>query len=174
MCTINENHMMCGSWDMECDGQNILSFWTVFALLLPATLTTQKIKILKKWKTSLGDNIILRKCTISDKHMMYGSWDIERDIQNFLLFWTIFCTFTPLTTWKIKILKRLKNVLEISSFYTNVPKIMIICYTVPEMRCVTDVILIFYFGLFFALLPLLWFKKSNFFKNEKYILRYHR
>ena len=150
MCTINENHMMCGSWDMEGDGQNILSFWTVFALLPPTTLTTQKIKIVKKWKTNLGDNIILRKCTISDNHMMYGSWDIERDIQNFLSFWTIFCTFTPLTSWKIKILKRLKNVLEISSFYTNVPKIMIICYSVPEMRCVTDVILTFLFWVLFC------------------------
>ena len=42
--------------------------------------------------------------------------------------------------------------LEISSFYANVPKIMITCYTAPAI-CVTDVILIFYFGLCFALLP---------------------
>ena len=38
-------------------------------------------------------------------------------------------------------------------FYTSVPKIMIICYTVPEIWCVTDVIVIFQFELFFALLP---------------------
>ena len=30
---------------------------------------------------------------------------------------------------------------------------MIICYTVPEISCMTDVIVIFDFGLFFALLP---------------------
>ena len=30
---------------------------------------------------------------------------------------------------------------------------MIICYTVPEIWCVTDAIVIFHFGLFFALLP---------------------
>ena len=36
---------------------------------------------------------------------------------------------------------------------------MIIGYTVPEIRCVTDVI-IFHFGLFFALIP------SNSLKNE--------
>ena len=47
----------------------------------------------------------------------------------------------------------LKKRLEISSLYTNVPKIMIICYTVPEIWCMTDVIVIFHFGLFFALLP---------------------
>ena len=34
-------------------------------------------------------------------------------------------------------------------FYTSVPKIMIICYTVLEIWCVTDVV-IFYFGLFFS------------------------
>ena len=42
--------------------------------------------------------------------------------------------------------------MEISSFYTNVPKIMIISYTVRETWCVTDVIFIFQFGLFFAFL----------------------
>ena len=35
MCTKNENHMMFGSRDIERDGQNILSFWTIFTLLLP-------------------------------------------------------------------------------------------------------------------------------------------
>ena len=41
----------------------------------------------------------------------------------------------------------------ISSFNTSVPKIMIICYTVPEIRRLTDVIFIFHLGIFFALLP---------------------
>ena len=40
------------------------------------------------------------------------------------------------------------------SFYSSAPKIMDICYTGPEIWCVTDVIVIFHFGLFFALLPL--------------------
>ena len=30
---------------------------------------------------------------------------------------------------------------------------MVICYTVPEIWCVTDAIVIYHFGLFFALLP---------------------
>ena len=45
-----------------------------------------------------------------------------------------------------------KNYLEISSFDTSVLKIMIVCYTVPEIWHMTDVIVIFQFGLFFALL----------------------
>ena len=52
MCTINDSHMMYGSLDMECNGQNFLSFWTVFCPFTPRT--TQKIKILKKWKKAWG------------------------------------------------------------------------------------------------------------------------
>ena len=47
----------------------------------------------------------------------------------------------------------MKKSLEISSFYTSAPKLMIICYTVHKIWCVTDVIVIFHFELFFALLP---------------------
>ena len=50
MCTINNYHMMYGSWDTKRDGQNFLSFWPFFALLPP---TTQKIKILKNWEKYL-------------------------------------------------------------------------------------------------------------------------
>ena len=39
--------------------------------------------------------------------------------------WQYFCPFTPLTTQKIKIFKKWKNILGISSFYTHIPKIMI-------------------------------------------------
>ena len=58
--------------------------------------------------------------------------------------------------------KKRKKRLEIPSLYTSVPKIMIICYTVPEMWQVTHVIVIFHFILFFALLP-----SSNSPKNQK-------
>ena len=58
-----------------------------------------------------------------------------------------------LTARKIKISKMKKKHLEIFSFYTSVPKIMIISYTVPEIWHVTHVIFIFYFGLFSAILP---------------------
>ena len=95
MCTINDNHMMYGSWDMERDRQNFLLFWTVFFPFTPQNQNFKKMKIIIK------NN---------------GSWDIERDGQIFLSFWTIFCAFTPLTTWKIKILKKLTKHLEILSF----------------------------------------------------------
>ena len=43
--------------------------------------------------------------------------------------------------------------MEIPSFYKSIPKIMIIWYTVPEIRRVTDVNFVFHFGLVFDLLP---------------------
>ena len=95
---------MYSSWDTEQERQNFLLFWAIFCPFTP--LTTWKIKILKKWKTP-GD-IILHKCVINDNHMMYGSWNMKHDRKKFLSFWAIFCPFTPLTTWKNKLLKKWK------------------------------------------------------------------
>ena len=101
--------MIYGSWNIRCDRQKFFSFWAIFC---PCPLTTQKIKILKLKKTP-GDIIILHICTINDNHEMYGSSDMDHDRQHFLSFWTIFCPFTPLTTQKIKILKKGKKHLKI-------------------------------------------------------------
>ena len=99
---------MYGYWDMECKGQNFLSFWNIFYPFTP--LKTRKIKILREQKEKLPwDIIVLYRCNINDNHMMYRSWDTEHDGQYFLPFWTIFCTFTSLTTRKIKILKKKKK-----------------------------------------------------------------
>ena len=101
-------------WDRE----NFLSFWANFCPF--SHLTTQKIKTLKLKKTS-RDITILHICTINDNHMMYFSWDMERNRQNFLSFWTIICLFTPLWTQKIKILEKWTTHPKILSFYKCVP-----------------------------------------------------
>ena len=97
--TINQNHMMYGSWDIKCKGQRYMPFCNfcgfchfIYPLIL---LTNQKIKILKKWKKKPGDIIILHLCTTNDDHVMYGSWYIKWNRQNFLSFWDIVCSFTP-------------------------------------------------------------------------------
>ena len=92
MCTINDNHMMYGSWDMERDGQFFLSFWTVFVILPPNNLKNQNFEKMKK---NPGYIIILQRCTINDNHMMYGSWDIECDRQNFCHFGPFFALLSP-------------------------------------------------------------------------------
>ena len=119
MCTISDSQMMYGSWDMECNGEN---FFVILDRILPFYLINNpKNQNFEKMKKIPGDSIILHRCTINYNHMMYGYWDTQRDRQNFLLFWTIFCPVTPLTTWKIKILKKWKKHLEIVSFYIGVP-----------------------------------------------------
>ena len=145
---------------MACDECNYFSFWVTFCLFThhpPPTLTARKMKIQKKWKKKKkkpGDIIILHKCTKTHDQMLYCSWDTARDRCNCCYsFWAIFGPFTPQTAQKNKISKNWKKPLEISSFYTSVPKLMIICYTIPEIWCVTDVIVVFHFGLLFSLLP---------------------
>ena len=152
MCTINDNHMVYGSWDMECDGQICCHFKQFFALLPP--WNPKKGKILKKWKKMPGDTIILHKCTENQDHMLCCSWYMACDRGNcYFSFWAIFCPFTPITAWKMKITKKKKwkKHLEMSSFYTSAPRITTIWYTAPEIWHVMNVI-IFHFGLFFALL----------------------
>ena len=91
-------------------------------------------------KKKPGDVIILHKCAENHDHILYCSWDMLCDTCNsYFPFWAIFCPFTPLTAWKIKILKKWENWLEISSFYICVSKIMIRWCMVPEICCATDV-----------------------------------
>ena len=127
--------MMYGSWDIKCKGQSFkgqsLPFWAIFGPL--TCLTAWKMKISKKWKTNPEDIIILHKCNKNHDHMLYCSWYMVRDkCSCYFPFWAIFCPFSLPTAPKMKILKKWKNHLDISSFYTSVPKIIIICYTVPE------------------------------------------
>ena len=115
---INDNHMMYNSWDMERDGHSILSFWTVFCPFTP--LWTQKIKVLKKWKNQFEDIIILQM--VYHKWQSCDVWFLRYGVQRtaFCIILDRFLPFYPLTTQKIKILKKWKNHLEILSFYTGV------------------------------------------------------
>ena len=131
------------------------SFWTIFCPFTPPTPSDNpENQNFEKMKIAPGDIIILHKCTINDNHMIYGSWDMMCTRQNFFVILGHFFPFyPPLTAWKMKNSKKWKKCHDISSFYTIAPKIMIICYIVPDIWQVTDVIVIFDFGLFFALLP---------------------
>ena len=65
-------------------------------------------------------------------------------------------------------MKKLKNGLEILSFYTSVPKIVIICFNVPEIWHM-DVIVIFHFGLFFCPFTPVIAQKNQNFNKKKYL-----
>ena len=82
----NENNMVYGSWDIEHNGQNFLSFWIILCTFIPLTFQTP------------GDIIILHKCTKNHHHMLYCSLDMAHNRFNcYFSFWAIFYTFTPLT-----------------------------------------------------------------------------
>ena len=48
-----------------------------------------------KMKKTPGEITILHKCIINENHMMYGSWDMECDRQNFCHFGPLFKLFPP-------------------------------------------------------------------------------
>ena len=105
-----------------------------FPLLPPNIPKNQNFGKIKKIPK---DIIIFNRCTKIYDQMMYGSWDMVCDRCNcYFSFWAI--TFTPLSAQKVKILKKWKKCMDISSFYIGVPKIMIRWCTVPEIWCMMD------------------------------------
>ena len=89
-------------------------------------------------------------------------WQTENG--NFESFFSLL--LLSLKIWKIRILKRWKTLLGISSFYACVPKTTIIWGTVPEIKSEKEIIFC-HFVLFFAPLPYNQPEKSKFWKNEK-------
>ena len=106
MCTINNNPMMYGPWDMEHDGQNFCHLDHFFPFYLPPPLKAKKSKFWKNEKKKPRGIAILHKCTKNRDHMLHCYWDTMHDKCNYFLFWAIFCPLTPLTTQKIKIKKK--------------------------------------------------------------------
>ena len=149
MCTINENHMMHSSWDMEHNRQKLFSFWTLFCPFTP--LTTHKIKILKNERSLKISSFYTSVLKIMI--MCYTVPEIWHVTDVIVIFhFGLFLAFlSPLPPNSPK--NQWKKCLEISSLYTTVPKIVIICYTVPEIWLVTDLIAISHFRLCFVLLP---------------------
>ena len=80
ICAINDNHMIHGSWDMECDRQNFLSFWTVFCLFTPSG--PRKLKF---WKNEKNAWRCYHFTNINDRHMIHGFSDMECNRQNISL-----------------------------------------------------------------------------------------
>ena len=106
--------------------------------------------------------------------MMYGSWEIKFNRQAYFVILGNSLSFFPPNSPKTENFKKKKKSLEISSFNTNVPKIMIIWYIAPEIWHMIDVIVIFDFGLFLPFYSLNSPKKSKSQKYEKKdACRYH-
>ena len=142
MHTINEDRIY-SSWDVMHDGKSFL-FWAIFALWPLNNPKNQNFEKMRKTPGGTYHHLSVPKIMI----ICYTVPEIRHVTDVSVTFHLgYFCPFTTLAARKIKIKKK-KKCLEISSFYTSAPKIMIICYTVPEIWCVTDVIRTFHFGLF--------------------------
>ena len=145
-------------------------FWH-FELLFPfyIPLTTQKIKILKKWKKPRRYNftkVYHKWKSYNVSFLRYGVWQIFFDILGHFLH------FYPTSNPKNQTFEKTnKKTLEVSSFCTSVPKKMIIFNTVPEIWCVTNVIsFFFHFRIFFCLFTPITVPKIKKFKNWKKLL----
>ena len=116
-------------WFLRYGAQNIfLKFFLVMDHFLPfhqpkntekqnfeIKNQNQNINFEKMKKNPPADIIILNMYIINKNHDVWF-------LRYFFSFGTTFCPFTPLTTQKFKILRKRKKCLEISSFYTSVPK----------------------------------------------------
>ena len=92
-CTLKNNHMIYGSWDME-HNRNFF-FFGHFRTVYPTN--NVKNQNFEKMKITPRDVNILLNCTKHHDHMLYCSWDMACDGCNFhFSFWSIFCLFTPL------------------------------------------------------------------------------
>ena len=136
---------------------NFLLFWTIFCTFSP--LTTRKIKILKKWKKNNGryyhiTHVYLKWQSYDVWFLRYEAWQIEFFIMNHFL------PFYPPNNPKNQ---NFEKMIRMPGY------IMIICYAVCEIWRVTDVIVVFHFGLFFALLPPKRTKNQKFKKGKKYL-----
>ena len=137
LLTINDNYIMYGSCDIKRYRQ-ICNFGSFFAVL--TQWNTTKSKFWKKKTTWRYYHFIY-------KYHKWGSYDLCFLIYGapgteFFLTLGFFLPFYPclppthlplshLTTQTINIFKKWKKLLEISSFYTCAPKLMITWCTVP-------------------------------------------
>ena len=92
MCTINGSHMMCGSWDMECNEQNFLSFLDSFSPFYPPN-NPKNQNFERKWKNYLE---ILSFYTGVTQITITWWMDPEiPSVSEFLSIWTFFALSCP-------------------------------------------------------------------------------
>ena len=160
---------------MECDRHNFLSFQAIFSSFAP--LLTPKIKIWKKCKKKKktpADIILLHTCTIDQDHMMYGSWDMKCNRQEFLSSWAIFCPFTSplhsLIAWKKKISKTKKNpgdIIILQKCSKNHNHLLYCSRDMVHDRCLQLQLLFFILGYLLPFYPPNSSKNENFQKMKK-------
>ena len=106
-------------------------------------------------------------------HMLYFSWDMARDgCKCYFSFWVIFCPFTPLTAWKIKISKKMKktpgDIIILHNYIKNHDHMLYCSWDMAHDGCNY-----FSFWAIFCPFTLLTAQKIKIKKNKKNAWRYH-
>ena len=121
---------------------NILDYFLLFHC--PNNPENQNFEKMRKTSHNI---IILHKCVKNVNHMMYSCWDMKCNRQNYLSFWVSLCPFTPTINPKNQNIYKNEN---------KTPGDVIILHKSAKIMIIwhlTDVIVIFNFGLFFDFLP---------------------
>ena len=136
------------------------SFFVILDHFLPFCPTIDP-KI-KTWRNYHFTNVYHKWQSYQVWFLSYG----VRQTEFFVIFNHFLPFYFPNNLENQNIEKRKKKFLEISSFYTCVPKIRIIWCMLPEICSATDISFC-RFGSFFALLPQYWPQILKFRKNVK-------
>ena len=112
-CSINEDHMMYGSWDIR---QSFLSFWAIFCPL--TLLTVQKIKILKKMKNQKNTWRYYHFTYVYHKWKSYNVWFLRYGAgqTEFFLTEDLFFVYLSPNNPENQNFEKWKKRVEISSF----------------------------------------------------------
>ena len=120
-CNINDNRIWFLRYQARWTELFVIS--DLFFALLPVPCNNLKNQYFEKMKTKLRDIIILHMFTTNDNHMIYGSWDMERDRGFFVIFNHFLHSYPhPLTTQKSKFWKNEKTTLRYYHFTHAYPK----------------------------------------------------
>ena len=136
MFTINEDHILYGSWDIKAWRRVFLSFWAIFCPLTLLTTKKSKFQNNEKKTKKPGDISILHSYSTNDDHMIYRPSEMKCDWQKFLSIWTIFCPYNPENQNFEKMKnKKQKNpgIIRILQLYSTNDDHMIYCSS--EVKC---------------------------------------
>ena len=135
------------------------SFWNIFFPFTPLPPLIQKIKILKKWRKKKKKPYRFHHFTqVNHKLQSYDIWFLRYKLQQTVFFCHLGSFFAllpppPLPPFPPNSLKNEKETWRYIILHKCTKTRDHRLYIVPEIWCVTDVIVIFHFGLFFSLLP---------------------
>ena len=142
--------MLYCSWDIARDRCNCyFSFWVIFYPFIPHAPSPPNSPKNENFKKKRKKHHEISSFNTSVPKIMiilrYGVWQMQ------LLFFILgyFLPFYPPKSENFKKIKKTTGDIILQ----NCTKIMIMCYTVPEIWHMMDVIVIFHFGPLFALIP---------------------